>query len=209
MITIYCRGSFLLVSVSILAFNLLADLGYPVSGPAYKKKRNGRVSMDNRVKIKKGRGFGIAGIVILVILISVSFLAPIIAPYNPYERTGLPFQKPGMEHLLGCNDVGHDLFSELLYGGRISLFIGLFASIYATVVATTLALLAGYVGGSVDRVIMRIVDVVMSLPFLPLVIVLGVFLGSGIMDANTGYYSSNVGTSMQGIESSGLKIKGK
>ena len=124
--------------------------------------------------------FRTAGLVLLTFFFTVSLLAPLIAPFDPYERSGIPFQKPGWEHPLGCNDVGHDLFSELLYGGRISLFIGLFASLYSTLVATLFALAAGYFGGRTDRFIMRFVDVIMSLPFLPLVIVLGVFLGPGI-----------------------------
>jgi ABC-type glutathione transport system ATPase component/ABC-type dipeptide/oligopeptide/nickel transport system permease subunit len=110
----------------------------------------------------------------------MSLLAPLIAPYNPFERTGLPFEKPGAAHLLGCNDVGHDLLSELMYGGRVSLSVGIFAAFYATAVATIAALASGYFGGPLDRLIMRIVDVVMSLPFLPLVIVLGVFMGPGM-----------------------------
>ncbi|PIE03929.1 MAG: ABC transporter, partial [Spirochaetales bacterium] len=121
-----------------------------------------------------------AGMGILLFFAVVSGLASVIAPYNPYEQAGRPFEKPSWDHWLGCNDVGHDLFSELLYGGRMSLSIGLFAAFYATIVATIIALLAGYLQGGTDRVLMRIVDIVMALPFLPLVIVLGVFLGPGM-----------------------------
>lgn len=120
------------------------------------------------------------GLLILMLFFILSVFAAVLSPYDPYQRTGLPFERPSLEHPLGCNDVGHDLFSELLYGGRISLFIGLFASLYSTLAATVLALISGYFGGRTDRLIMRCVDVVMSLPFLPLVIVLGVFLGPGI-----------------------------
>ena len=124
--------------------------------------------------------FGILGALLLIVITAMSILAPVIAPYDPFQRSGLPFEKPGPEHLLGCNDVGHDLLSELLYGGRVSLTIGLFAAFYATAVAVIVALIAGYFGGPLDRLLMRVVDVVMSLPFLPLVIVLGVFLGPGM-----------------------------
>ena len=123
---------------------------------------------------------GLAGAVLLIFILGMSLAAPLVAPYNPFERSGAPFEKPGPAHLLGCNDVGHDLLSELIYGGRISLTIGIFAALYATTVAAAAALAAGYFGGAVDRFLMRLVDIVMSLPFLPLVIVLGVFLGSGM-----------------------------
>ncbi|MDR3247998.1 MAG: ATP-binding cassette domain-containing protein, partial [Treponema sp.] len=124
--------------------------------------------------------FGLLGCFLLLFILAVSFLSPVIAPYNPFERTGLPFEKPGPQHLLGCNDVGHDLLSELMYGGRISLSVGVFAAFFTTLTATVTALVAGYFGGPLDRLIMRVVDVVMSLPFLPLVIVLGVFMGPGM-----------------------------
>ena len=124
--------------------------------------------------------FRLAGTAILLFFAVCSGLAPLVATHDPYEQTGLPFETPSWEHLLGCNDVGHDLFSELVYGGRMSLSIGLFAALYATIVATIIALLAGYLRGGTDRVLMRIVDIVMALPFLPLVIVLGVFLGPGM-----------------------------
>ncbi|MDR2398223.1 MAG: ATP-binding cassette domain-containing protein [Spirochaetaceae bacterium] len=124
--------------------------------------------------------FGLLGAALFTLIAALSLLAPLIAPYDPYQRSGLPFEKPGAKHLLGCNDVGQDLLSELLYGGRISLAVGLFAAFYATTVAGVIALSAGYAGGGLDRLLMRVVDVIMSLPFLPLVIVLGVFLGSGM-----------------------------
>jgi ABC-type glutathione transport system ATPase component/ABC-type dipeptide/oligopeptide/nickel transport system permease subunit len=124
--------------------------------------------------------FGLVGAVLLLAILLTSVLAPLITPYDPFQRTGLPFEKPNARHLLGCNDVGHDLLSELMYGGRISLTVGLFAAFYATAVAVIAALVAGYFGGPLDRFLMRVVDVVMSLPFLPLVIVLGVFLGAGM-----------------------------
>ncbi|AEF85665.1 glutathione import ATP-binding protein GsiA [Treponema primitia ZAS-2] len=123
---------------------------------------------------------GLLGALLLSIIGGVSILAPIVAPYNPFERSGTPFEKPDSAHILGCNDVGHDLLSELMYGGRISLSVGLFAAFYATAVAVIAALASGYFGGGLDRIIMRVVDLIMSLPFLPLVIVLGVFLGPGM-----------------------------
>ncbi|MDR3167252.1 MAG: ATP-binding cassette domain-containing protein [Treponema sp.] len=124
--------------------------------------------------------FGLIGGFLLLVIVLMSVFSPLIAPYDPFQRTGLPFEKPNAEHLLGCNDVGHDLLSELLYGGRVSLTVGIFAALYSTAVAVFAALVAGYFGGPLDRFLMRVVDVIMSLPFLPLVIVLGVFLGPGM-----------------------------
>jgi ABC-type glutathione transport system ATPase component/ABC-type dipeptide/oligopeptide/nickel transport system permease subunit len=130
--------------------------------------------------LKQENRLGLLGALLLVFFLGLSLCAPLVAPYNPFERSGLPFEKPGPAHPLGCNDVGHDLLSELIYGGRVSLSVGIFAAFYATLIASAAALAAGYFGGALDRFLMRIVDVVMALPFLPLVIVLGVFLGSGM-----------------------------
>jgi ABC-type glutathione transport system ATPase component/ABC-type dipeptide/oligopeptide/nickel transport system permease subunit len=124
--------------------------------------------------------FGLIGGILLLAILLMSVFAPFLAPYDPFQRSGLPFEKPDASHPLGCNDVGHDLLSELLYGGRTSLTVGLFAALYSTAVAVFTALAAGYFGGPLDRFLMRVVDVIMSLPFLPLVIVLGVFLGPGM-----------------------------
>ena len=122
----------------------------------------------------------VIGVVALLLIAGVSLFAPVLAPYSPYERSGIPFEKPSLAHLLGCNDVGNDLLSELMWGGRVSLTVGVFAAFFSIFVATALALVAGFFGGAVDRLIMRVVDVIMAIPFLPLVIVLGVFLGAGI-----------------------------
>jgi ABC-type glutathione transport system ATPase component/ABC-type dipeptide/oligopeptide/nickel transport system permease subunit len=130
-----------------------------------------------RFFLRPEKRLGLLGVLLLSFIALTSLLAPLVAPYDPFQRSGIPFEKPDAAHLLGCNDVGHDLLSELMYGGRISLTVGLFAAFYSTAVAVFAALASGYFCGPLDRFLMRVVDVVMSLPFLPLVIVLGVFLG--------------------------------
>lgn len=120
------------------------------------------------------------GIIILAIMITLAILAPLIAGVGPNEASCAPFEKPSFNHILGCDDAGHDLFSQLLFGARVSLFVGLSVALFSTLVAVVLAIVAGFYGGWIDRIIMRVTDVVLSLPFLPLVIVLGVVLGASI-----------------------------
>lgn len=120
------------------------------------------------------------GIALLTTMIVLAMLAPLIAGVGPDEAVCNPFEKPGSAHLLGCDDAGHDLLSQLLFGARVSLFVGLSVACFATLVAVVLAIVAGLSGGWIDRIIMRFVDVVLSLPFLPLVIVLGVVLGASL-----------------------------
>jgi ABC-type glutathione transport system ATPase component/ABC-type dipeptide/oligopeptide/nickel transport system permease subunit len=120
------------------------------------------------------------GIIILAVMILLAIFAPFIAGVGPNEMVCKPFETPSGSHILGCDDAGRDLFSQLLHGARISLFVGLLVATVATFIAVVVAIVAGFIGGWTDRIIMRFVDVVLSLPFLPLVIVLGVVLGASL-----------------------------
>jgi len=91
-----------------------------------------------------------------------------------------PFAAPSWEHPLGANDIGQDILSNVIFGARVSLLVGITAAFAATVIGTLVGLASGYSGGLVDAALMRIVDVALSLPFLPLMIVIGVFLGPGL-----------------------------
>jgi peptide/nickel transport system permease protein len=129
---------------------------------------------------RRSHRFALAGAGILGVLVAVAMLAPLLAPYDPTDRAGIPFSPPSGAHLLGTNDIGQDLLSELLYGARISLLVGVVAALAATVVGTTIGVVAGYARGWPDAALMRLVDVVLALPVLPLTIVIGVFLGPGL-----------------------------
>ncbi|PLS75863.1 MAG: ABC transporter [Actinobacteria bacterium] len=123
---------------------------------------------------------GATGVAVLGVLAAIAAAAPVLAPFDPGARVGAPFSPPSTTHLLGTNDVGQDLLSELVFGARASLAVGLAAAAASTAIGTAIGLTAGYARGWVDTVLMRIVDVVLSLPFLPLAIVIGVVLGPGL-----------------------------
>ena len=134
---------------------------------------------SRRSRLRPGR-VGTYGLVLMGALAAIALAAPLLAPYEARARVGIPFAPPGGPHLLGTNDVGQDLLSQLLHGARVSLAVGVAAAAAATIIGTTVGLVAGYARGCVDALLMRMVDVVLSLPFLPLAIVVGVFLGPGI-----------------------------
>jgi ABC-type glutathione transport system ATPase component/ABC-type dipeptide/oligopeptide/nickel transport system permease subunit len=123
---------------------------------------------------------GVVGLGIIGFFTLVAVLAPLLAPYDPSARVAPPFAAPSLAHPLGANDVGNDLLSSLIFGTRISLVVGVAAAVAATVIGTAVGLASGYFGGVTDAVLMRLVDVALSLPFLPLMIVIGVFLGPGL-----------------------------
>ncbi|NMB20016.1 MAG: ABC transporter permease [Firmicutes bacterium] len=123
---------------------------------------------------------GKIGIVMVSFLVFVAVFAPLLAPYDPYDVSqraakGLP---PSRQHLLGTSiSTGQDIFSMLIYGTRVSLIVGVTSGVCIAFVGSILGVAAGYLGGFVDSLIMRIVDIMLVIPTLPLVIVLTNVLG--------------------------------
>ncbi len=112
-----------------------------------------------------------ASLVLLAVLCGAALLAPIIAPYDPTALVG-PFSgPPSREFWLGTDQIGRDVFSRLLYATRISLLVGIMATLISTVIGVILGLVAGYFGGAADMIIMRFTDMVMSFPYILLVLV--------------------------------------
>jgi len=132
--------------------------------------------------IKPSNIAGVVGLSLIFGLILVACLAEVISPYDPAERVGRPFETPGPEHLLGTNDIGQDLLSEMIYGTRVSLTIGIIAALVAMFIGTTVGLLAGYYPRRLGNILMRIVDIILTLPFLPLLILLAAYLGRSLFN---------------------------
>ena len=118
------------------------------------------------------------GAVLLFVLVALA--APLLAPYDPHAFSGQPLERPSAAHPLGTNDAGQDILSELIYGTRISLAVGLGAALGTVALGLLVGAVAGYAGGPVDTLLMRLVDVMLTLPRLPLLILLAAFLGSGL-----------------------------
>lgn len=125
------------------------------------------------------------GLTIVLFFIVCALLAGLIAPYDPTSmKQGALTLAPGSSgHLLGTDDLGRDILSRLLYGSRLSLIIGASVVLLSASVGTMLGLVAGFFGGVTDRFIMRIIDILMSLPSILLAIVVVSVLGPGITNA--------------------------
>lgn len=116
----------------------------------------------------------------LVLLLVVSLMAPLI-PIDPAKTDVTQLSKaPSLAHIFGTDEVGRDYFIRVVYGGRISLLVGVAAMLTATVIGVAIGMISGYFGGWIDAVLMRIVDVLSSIPWMVLVIVLSVFLKPGL-----------------------------
>lgn len=116
---------------------------------------------------------------ILLVVVLLSVLAPLIAPYSPYE-IGTARQAPDAAHILGTDDKGRDILSRILYGGRISLVIGFGATLFALVTGSIVGALAAVTRKWVSEVIMRVLDVIMSVPGIALAAVLVTILGKSV-----------------------------
>lgn len=124
------------------------------------------------------------GLVIVTMMVLMSLLAPVIAPYG-YEQQDLYhiFAGPGEGHLLGTDNLGRDIFSRLLYGGRQSLKIGIVSVAIASTLGIIIGSAAGYYGGWLDNLLMRILDVFQAVPSLLMSIAIATTLGPGINNA--------------------------
>jgi peptide/nickel transport system permease protein len=120
------------------------------------------------------------GIALLATVILAAVFAPLVAPYDPRVTTGRPFEPPSGAHWLGTNDIGQDILSELIWGARVSLAIGALAAGVGTALGTLVGAVAGYFRGWLDAALMRLADVVLVVPFLPLMILLAAYVGPSI-----------------------------
>ena len=119
-------------------------------------------------------------LVILLALILLAVLAPWIAPYGPTKIRGGFSKPPDAEHWLGTDQIGRDMFSRLLYAMRVSLLVGFLATLISTAIGVVLGLVSGYFGGWIDRVIMSFTDMVMSFPYILLVLVAAAIFEPGM-----------------------------
>jgi len=123
----------------------------------------------------------LVGLAIITGLAILAVFAPWLAPHDPFAQDLLSrLHPPSSAHWLGTDDLGRDVFSRLVYGSRISLSVGFVAVGIALLIGVTLGLVAGYRGGIVDTLIMRAVDVMLSIPTIFLILVVLAFLGPNI-----------------------------
>lgn len=117
---------------------------------------------------------------VLLVMILLAVLAPLVAPYSPTRPTGKFSQPPSPEHILGTDKIGRDMFSRILYAMRVSLLVGFLATLLSTLIGVILGLVSGYFGGAVDKAIMGFTDMVMSFPYILLVLVAAAIFQPGM-----------------------------
>ena len=132
----------------------------------------------------------VAGLVVVVVLLGLAAFANVLAPYPPDLTNNEAFLKPPVwqeggswSYLLGTDAIGRDMLSRLIHGARLTLLIGIAVVALSIVVGIILGLVAGYVRGVTEIAIMRLMDIVLTLPSLLLAIVVVAILGPGLMNA--------------------------
>lgn len=125
----------------------------------------------------------IAGFIVIGVLIVTAIFANQIAPYNYAEQDYMSIRtSPSTAHLLGTDEFGRDILSRLIYGSRISLQVGFVAVAISLVAGGAIGALAGYFGGKIDNILMRIMDIQLSVPTILLAIVISSVLGPGLVN---------------------------
>jgi peptide/nickel transport system permease protein len=125
---------------------------------------------------------GKMGVVGLLFMVFLAVFAPFVTFYEPSAISGRSLEPPGPEHILGTDELGMDIWSQICYGARMSLVIGLAVALISGVGGGFLGLMAGYIGGNWDKLLLRTIDLTMALPSFPLLIVIAAFLNPSIVN---------------------------
>ena len=118
----------------------------------------------------------LAGAIILLILSIIAIFAPWIAPFSPYSTEFAAGLTPNSKHLMGTTALGQDIFSQIIWGSRLTLFVGIVTGLIASLISVIVGLVAGYFGGRIDDVLSVITNVFLVVPGLPLMIILAGYI---------------------------------
>jgi len=135
---------------------------------------------DAFIRLRRNKP-AIVGVVCIILFVVVALFAPVLAPFDP-NKTGLgpSFAPPSREHLAGLDKLGRDELSRVIYGARISLFVGIISVTIGLTIGGILGALAGGAGGKTDTIVMRFVDVMLAVPGILLAIGIVAWLGQGL-----------------------------
>jgi peptide/nickel transport system permease protein len=152
----------------------------------------------------------IVGLCIMLVLVVVAVFAPWVAPYDfAAQNLSDAFEPPCLKYLLGTDDFGRDILSRLIYGARISLQVGIFAVGLSMCAGGVLGAVAGYYGGRIDDVIMRFMDILLSIPQILLAVTIAAALGPGLLNLTVAVGVSNIPSFARVVRGAVLSIVGQ
>jgi peptide/nickel transport system permease protein len=154
------------------------------------------------------RTLGFVGGLVIVVMLLLAALAPIVAPYDPLETSFLDqLEPPSLDHWLGTDPFGRDVFSRLIYGSRTALLVGFGASIVGCSLGAILGLVGAYFGGKTDLAIERLNDVVISFPLIVLAVAVVAALGTGVFNVIVALTIPIIPRVARVIRASGLTLR--
>ena len=158
---------------------------------------------------RPGRGMMLFGVVIVIAVLVMAIFAPWIAPYNPTESGEDVFAPPSWDHPMGTNRLGQDMFSRIVWGSRIVLYVVFIATLLSMSVGIPLGLLSGYYGGKTDRVLSVVMDSIYAFPALILAMVIAVVLGPSPINTAIAISFVYVPTYFRMVRGQTLSLKGQ
>ena len=153
------------------------DLGSPRAAVTTERRRSAIL------RFVRMQPLGVAGAVLIVLLIATALLADVLASHDPVRTSSHVLVAPGPDFWLGTDNLGRDLYSRVIHGSRISLAVGLASMLLGAVLGGLLGLVSGYVGGTTDLLVQRVMDIMQALPILVLALVLAASLGPSLTNA--------------------------
>ena len=158
-------------------------------------------------RLRKNR-MAMFGLIVLLLLVVMAIFADFIAPYGMDEQNySQMLQSPSLQHIMGTDNYGRDIFSRIVYGTRISLLIGFISLAISTVVGSILGACAGYFGGASDTIIMRGSDILMAIPRTVLAIAIATTLGPGLVNAMIAVAIGSIPSFTRVVRASTLTVK--
>ncbi|MCC3670579.1 MULTISPECIES: oligopeptide ABC transporter permease [Terrisporobacter] len=151
-------------------------------------KREDKVKKEKYVSLTeisfrkfKNNKLAVIGVFIILILVLLSVCAPLLTDYTISETDLFNIKMaPNSEHILGTDELGRDVFTRLIYGGRVSIVVGVASMTLQLVIGVIMGAIAGYFGGIAEKIIMRIIDVIMCFPFFVIAISVAAVVGPGV-----------------------------
>ncbi len=169
--------------------------------------KKGTLWSDVWKRLRKNK-LAMVGMVIVIILVFITIFANVLAPYDYSQQNPLiRLQLPSSEHWFGTDDFGRDLFSRIIYGGRISLLVAVMGVAIGILIGGLLGSVAGYFGGAVDNIIMRCMDIVQAIPGILLAVCISAILGGGVWQTAIAISISGIAGNCRMLRATALSIR--